>query len=175
LALRRLFILILVSVILSPMIAHSQTRRRSAPKRSATASKAAEKSSAEIKAGRERIATQIKTLTQFLYLLGPIVKGIDSADQATRTGETSSIANEQNQRNKAKVRDSIRNVREGLDRLETDFRSNPTLKTYYPYISGVAITGEAAENQASAGRFDEAGRSLLKAVGQLADALAAMR
>jgi hypothetical protein len=41
-------------------------------------------------------------------------------------------------------------------------------------LSATAL-GEAAENQAAANRFDEAGRSLLKAVDQLADALAAMR
>jgi hypothetical protein len=66
-------------------------------------------------------------------------------------------------------------MREGLDRLESDFRSNPALKSYYPYISGVAIMSETAENQAASNRFDEAGRSLLKVVSKLSDALAAMR
>ena len=156
--------------------ATSQTRRRSAPKRGASAAKAAaEKSAAELKVGRERVAAQIKTLTHFLYLLGGITKGIESADQATTSRDISAAAMEQNQRNKAKVRDSIRNVRDGLDKLEADFRFSPTLRSYYTYLAGVASSAQAAENQAAAGRFDEAGRSLLRTVGQLADALAAMR
>ena len=152
--------------------ATSQTKR---PPKRGTSKAAAEQASADLKAGRERVAAQIKTLTQFLYLFGGIAKGIESADQATRSGEISSIAIEQNERNKAKVRESIRNVREGLDKLEADFRFNPTLKTYYSYLAGVARLGEAAENQAAANRFNEAGRTLLNIVGKLADALALMR
>jgi hypothetical protein len=108
-------------------------------------------------------------------LLGGIVKGIESVDQAALNHEASSIAIEQNERNKTKVRESLRNVRVGLDKIEADFRSKPALKQYYPHMAGVARIGEAAENQAAANRFDEAGRSLLKAVDQLAEALAAMR
>jgi hypothetical protein len=160
---------------LSPTIVSSQARRRRVPKRSAPAAKAIEKSPPEIRAASEQVVAQIKALTRFLYLLGGIVKGIESADQATRDHEASSVVIEQNERNKTKVRESLRNVRVGLDRIEADFRSNPKLKKYYPHVLGVARIGEAAENQAAANRFDEAGRSLLKAVSQLADALAAMR
>ena len=103
------------------------------------------------------------------------MKGIESADQASRSRDASPAATEQNERNKAKVKESLRNIREGLDRLESDFRSNPQLRSYFGYVSGVARISETAENQAAANRFDEAGRSLVKAAHQLADALAAMR
>ncbi|HET9529559.1 MAG TPA: hypothetical protein VFQ92_04360 [Blastocatellia bacterium] len=172
---KRAFILILVLTILSGTDVSSQTRRRTPAKRRPPVSKAAEKQTAEIKAGRERVAVQIKNLTLFLYLFGGIAKGIESADQATRTREASSVAMEQNERNKARVKESLRNVREGLDKLETDFRINPALKSYHRYLTGVADLGEMAESQAAANRFDDAGRSLLRAVNQLADALAAMR
>ena len=173
---RKASILILVSIILLSTTASSQTRRR-APRRSTTASKAAaEKSSAEVLAARGRVAAQIKTLSQFLYLYGGIAKGIESADLATRSGEASQVASQQNDRTKARVKESIRNVREGLDRLEADIRfGSDAVKNYYPYISGVARTAEMAESQAAANRFDEAGKSLLKAVNQLTDALTAMR
>ena len=154
--------------------ADAQKRSRSAPRRSASAARVAEKSAVEIKAGRNRVAAQIKTLTQFLYLLGGIAKDIESADKATTGLDAASTSIEQNRVSKTKIRGSIRNVREGLDKLETDFRLSPTLRSYYPYISGVAIIGETAENQAAANRFNEAGRSLLKVVERLADALAAM-
>lgn len=173
---KKLFIVALAFVIFSPLATTSQTRRRSTPKRSQRVTKpAVEKPSPEAQAARFRLATQIKTLTQFLYLLGGVAKSIESADQAARERDASSLGIEQNERNKTKVKESVRNVREGLERLETDFRINPALKNYYTYLSGVARIGETAENQAVANRFDEAGRSLLKAVNQLADALAAMR
>ncbi|MFP5263089.1 MAG: hypothetical protein ACLGJB_14395 [Blastocatellia bacterium] len=179
---KRAFILTLVTATLLSSPAASQTRRRaaprrqSAPRRAASASKpAAPNPAAETQAGRNRLAGQIKTLTQFLYLMGGIAKGIEAADLAARNREASPAATEQNERNKTRVRESIRNVRDGLDKLERDFRSDPSLKFSYQYLAGVASMAETAENQAAAGRFDEAGRSLLKAVNQLADALAAMR
>ncbi|HEX8091503.1 MAG TPA: hypothetical protein VF762_21800 [Blastocatellia bacterium] len=179
---KRAFILTLVSVILLNSPAASQThrraapRRQSAPRRGANASKpAAPKPAGDTQTGRSRLAGQIKTLTQFLYLMGGIAKGIEAADLAARNREASPAVVEQNERNKTRVRESIRNVRDGLDKLERDFRGDPGLKTYYQYLAGVAAIAETAENQAAANRFDEAGRSLLKAVNQLADALAAMR
>lgn len=171
---RRAFIIILACAVLSSTTAESQTRRRSAPKRRAAAARAAEKTAAEIQAGRKRVATQIKSLSHFLYLMGGIAKGIESVEQAVRNNEVSSATIEQNEQAKKRVKDSIRNVREGLDKLETDFRFNPALKKYYPPLSGVARAAELAENQAAANHFDEAGRTLIKVVNQLADALAAM-
>jgi uncharacterized phage infection (PIP) family protein YhgE len=168
-----IFILICMLTVLSTN-ATSQTKRRSSTARRANAAKAAtEKSAAEIKAGAAQVAAQIKTMTHFAYLFGGIAKGIESVDQAAKEASATAIA--QNERNKTKVRESIRSVREGLDKLESDFRFNPALQSYYPYLAGVARTGETAENQAAANRFDEAGRSLLKIIDQLADALAAMR
>jgi hypothetical protein len=175
--LKRAFILILIHMVLMNSPATSQTRKRGAPRRgSANAQKpAASKPAPETQAGRDRLSGQIKTLTQFLYLLGGITKGIEASDLAARNREASSASIEQNERNKARVRESIRNVRDGLDKLERDFRGDAGLRTYYQYLAGVAAIAETAENQAAANRFDEAGRSLLKAVNQLADALAAMR
>lgn len=173
-----LIILLLVCIFTLSVSVTAQTRRRRPPKRSTvTAAKiaAAEKTAAELKIGREKIAAQIKTLTHFLYLYAGISKGIESVDQTARARDASSVTVETNERNKAKVKESIRNIRAGLDRLESDFRFSPTLKNYYAYITGVARTGADAEAQAGANRFDEAGRSLLKAVNQLTDALVTMR
>jgi hypothetical protein len=174
--LKKSLILILVSVIFLSTTALAQTRRRPAPRRKAPVVKPpTAQQLADLRAGRERIASQIKTLSNFLYLYGAIAKGIESADQASRSGEASSVATQQNERTKVRVRESIKNVSDGLNKLETDFRFNAAWRTYYPNISGVALLGETAETQAAANRFDEAGRSLLQAVNKLADALTTMR
>jgi hypothetical protein len=172
---KRALVLILICLVFLSTMAPAQTRRRRAPKRStstAATNAATERQAAELQAGRARIATQIKTLTQFLYLLGGISKAIETAEQATRNQQT--LSPEQIQQTKNKVRESVRNLRAGLDTLETSFRSNPALAIYFPYISGVALIGETAETQVAAGRLDESGRTLIKAVGKLTDALVTM-
>jgi hypothetical protein len=175
---RALSSLVLVVLVLSAADAKTQRRRRSAPKKKPVSTTPyAQKQQAEIQAGRYRIASQIKTLTQFLYLLGSISKGIETAEHANRIHEDSSVAitTEQIERNKSRVKDSIHNVRLGLDQLETSFRINPVLTNYYATLAGVGKIGQTAENQAAANRFEEAGRSLLTAVNKLADALVTLR
>ncbi len=122
-----------------------------------------------------RIAVQIKALTQFLYLLGGISKTIESAEQSNRNREPSQLTPEQIEQTKAKVKESVRQVRAGLDDLERGFRFNPALTAFYPYLSGVAVIGRTAEGQAAGNQFDESARSLIRAVNKLTDALVAMR
>ncbi|HSE99032.1 MAG TPA: hypothetical protein VLD57_12260 [Blastocatellia bacterium] len=172
---KKAYILVLVCVILFPDIASSQTRRRTQQRRRPPATSTVDKSAAEIRAARERVSTQIKNLSLFLYLFGGIVKGIESSDQAARNSEASSAAIDQNERNKARVKESLRNVRQGLEKLELDLRANPALRSLHPYLAGVALAAETAESQAAANRFDEAGKTLLKIVNQLTDGLAATR
>lgn len=174
---RRAFILILACIVFSAATASSQTRRRSTPKRPATSTTFAEKKQAEINAGRQQIATQIKVLTQFLYLFGGISKSIETAEQVNRNREESSVGMSavRIEQNKAKLRETIKDVRGGLERLESSFRLNPVLQAYYPNLAGIARFGQTAESQAAANNFDQAGRSLLSAVNRLADAVAAIR
>jgi hypothetical protein len=110
-------------------------------------------------------------------LLGGVSKSIENAELANRNREDSSVSLsvEQLDRNKARVRDSIRNVRAGLEGLESSFRTNPVLQNYYPNLAGVAKLGQTAESQAGSSNFDQAGRSLIAAVNKLADALVALR
>lgn len=175
---KRAFVLALACIILSSVPATSQTKRRTTQKRTATAKTSfEEKQQAEIRSGREQIATQIKALTQFLYLFGNVSKGIETAEQVSRNHEETSVgmSAERIAQSKAKLRDSIKTVRTGLDQLESSFRLNPVLQSYYPNLAGVAKLGQTAESQAAAGTFDQAGRSLIAAVNKLADALVTLR
>lgn len=172
---KRVFPVILICIVVSSASIDAQTRRRGTAKPKARTTKTAPAKSSDLTLGRQQVAAQIKNLTHFVYLLGGIAKGVESVDLAVRNKEASPGAIEQNNRNKMVVRQSLKTVREGLDKLESDFRFKDALQDYNPYIAGVSRLGETAESQAASGRFDEAGRTLLKAVGQLADALAAMQ
>jgi hypothetical protein len=171
--LKKLLVLALACVVTWSDSGLSQTKRRASQKKSSTSF--AEKQQAEMQAGREQIASQIKTLTQFLYLFGGVSKGIEIADRAKSNREESvaAMSPEQIGQSKAKLKDSIAGVRAGLDKLESSFRLNPVLQSYYPSLAGVGKIAQTAETQAGAGNFDQAGRSLIAAVNKLTDALIA--
>ena len=181
---RKGFIVSLVLILAVASNASTPKTRRAPIKRqtnahrqqSAYAAKAAaEKAAADARDARAQVAVQIKALSHFLYLFGGIEKGIEMGDPAGSGLELSPAALELNNRNKAKIRASITSVRQGLEKLEADFRFNPAYRNYFPNLTGVANIAEVAENQAAANHFDEAGRSLLKALDHLTDALAAIR
>jgi GTP1/Obg family GTP-binding protein len=136
---------------------------------------AQQRSSDARNAGATRVADQIKTLTKFIYLLGGVAKGIEAVDEAARRNEASPAVLQQAQQNKNAVKTSLQNVRDGLDKLEIDFRNTPELQPYYIKLAGVAAGAADAEQQAAANQFDRAGRSLLNVINRLTDVLLAMR
>jgi hypothetical protein len=169
----RIAAVLMIAVVLFPVTSFAQTRKRTTTKssRSNAAPKAAD---AEL-AGAQRVADQIKVLTRFIYLLGGVAKGLESDDIAAQHNELSPSMLEQAKNNKARVRGNIQSVREGLDKLEIDFRSTPELQRYYIKLAGVASGAANAEDQAAANQFDKAGRTLLDVVNRLTDVLLEMR
>lgn len=170
---RKLIGLLIVITILSPLTMSGQTRRKTTSKGSRPAVPTA--SSAAESAGAMRVAEQIKVLTRFIYLLGGAAKGLEAMDDAARRNEASPALLDQAKQNKATFRTSIKSVREGLDKLEIDFRATPELQRYYIKLAGVAARAANAEDLAAANQFDKAGRNLLEVVNQLTDVLLEMR
>ena len=165
-----------ICILLLSTAALSQTRSRTTKRGTQAAKPAASRASAEAKtAGATKVADQIKNLTRFVYLLGGVAKGIEEVDEAARRNEASPAALQQNTQNKATVKSSLENVRLGLDQLEIYFRSTPELQGYYTKLVGSASGAAAAEEQAAAGRVDQAGRTLLGVVNRLTDVLLLMR
>lgn len=122
-----------------------------------------------------RVGDQIKVLSRFIYLLGGVAKGLEKTDEDIRKNQASPAIVQQAEQSKTSVRNSIRNVREGLDKLEIDFRATPELQPYYIKLAGSASGAAAAEQQAANNQFDAAGRSLLGVINRLTDVLLIMR
>jgi hypothetical protein len=173
----RIVILAFACLLTLPVATLAQTRSRTTTKRGTqTAKTSAPPANAEAKtAGATKVAEQIKNLTRFLYLLGGVAKGIEQVDEAVRKSEASQTALQQNAQNKATVKISLQNVREGLDQLEIYFRGTPGLEGYYTKLVGSASGAATAEDQAAAGHFDQAGRTMLGVVNRLTDVLLVMR
>lgn len=169
---KRIIPLLLAIVFIFPVIAFSQTRKRTTrPTRSTGTQKGAEVR----RDGAQRVADQIKILARFIYVLGGVAKGLEAFDDAARRDQNSAAVVEQVNRNKQSVRTSIETVRDGLDRLELHFRTTPELERYYMKLAGSAAGAAAAEDHAAANQFDKAGRQLLEVVNRLTDVLLDMR
>jgi hypothetical protein len=166
-------IVCLIALTIFSSVTVAQTRRRTSRPRPATT--AVVKRSEVVRVGAVRVADQLKNLTRYLYLLGGVAKGIEAADAAAKRNEASPTVVEQTKQSKARVRTSLQDVRLGLDKLELDFRSNQELNRYYIRLAGVASGAAAAEEQAAANQFDQAGRTLLEVVNRLTDVLLEMR
>ncbi|HJT65823.1 MAG TPA: hypothetical protein VJ749_05185 [Pyrinomonadaceae bacterium] len=164
----------LAAILVLPAATLGQTRSRSSRPRPAPKT-ATQPVSAVRTAGATRVADQIKNMTKFIYLLGGVTSGIAALDEAARRNEASPQLLEQNQASKARVKRSIQDFREGLDKLETDFRATPELQPYYIKLAGSAAGAATAEEQAAANQFDAAGRTLLTVINRLTDVLLIMR
>jgi hypothetical protein len=173
----RIAVLAIVCLLALPATTFSQTRSRTASKRGVQTSKAsAQQAAVEARTnGATKVADQIKNLTRFLYLLGGVAKGIEDLDASARSNQGSTTALQQNEQNKAKLRSTFQDFRVGLDQLEITFRSTPELEQYYLKLAGSASGAATAEDQAAAGHFDQAGRTMLGVVNRLTDVLLAMR
>jgi hypothetical protein len=173
----RIVILAFALLLTLPLTAPAQTRPRTTSKKGTQPAKTStqQASAAAKTTGATKVADQIKNLTRFVYLLGGVARGFEQVDEAARKNEASPTALQQNAQNKATVKTSLENVRVGLDQLEIYFRATPELQSYYLKLAGSASGAATAEEQAAAGRFDQAGRTLLGVVNRLTDVLLVMR
>jgi len=133
----RIIALLIATVIMFPITGLAQTRKRTTTTKS-TRSTAPRKASEIQREAAGRVAERIKNLTQFIYVLGGVAKGLEGVDDAARRNEASPAIMQQTQRYKQQVRTSIQTLRETMDKLEIDFRTTPELQRYYIGLAGVA-------------------------------------
>lgn len=165
----------LAAILILPAAALGQTRKRSTGSRTSSTAAATQRVAQARTAGAQRVADQIKLMTKFVYLLGGVTSGIAAVDEAAKRNEATPELLQKNQQNKATVKTSIQGFREGLDKLEIDFRNQPELQPFYIKLAGSAAGAATAEDQAAANQFDAAGRSLVNVISRLADVLVIMR
>lgn len=166
--------IILLCILAAFIVGTGAAQTTAVRQRKATGAKAAAKRDPRAEAAG-RVAEQVKVLAKFLYLFGSIRKDLAATDAALKSGEAKSDLATQARRNKAALLSSLQNVRDGLDKLEADFRFTPQLQPYYLKLKGVAEAASGAEEQAASGDYEDAGRTLLEVVNQLTDVLLAMR
>ena len=157
------------------LTAAAQTKRRKPVRRtSKSAATSTAANAAEVKQSAEKVSTQLKNVTKFIYVLGGVAQVIQDTDAAAKTGRVARATMDINTKNKQAVVTTIGNLRAGLAALEAEFSAKPALLPYRFQIQGISDIAAAAEDQANAGQFVNSGKTLLDVVEKLADTLAAM-
>ncbi len=168
----RLFLVLLITIGLFAVSAEAQRKRT--PKRPAPRPTPTPYLAFDVRAAKEKVSNQINNVTRFINVLGPIANDIEKFDRDARSKKPSRKAIEQNEANKRKVIQAIRNLRAGLTALETDFRTKPALRKFLLKIEGIAALSTQSENSALAGRFVDSGKPLPTVVEKLSNTLAVM-
>ncbi|MBI1745842.1 MAG: hypothetical protein HYR55_04545 [Acidobacteria bacterium] len=172
---RRMVIVALILILGLPAALISQTTDK--PPGGATRRPPARGKSPAINARADaaKVAEQLKLLTRFIYLYGKISAGLETAEEQVRRGELDPELSSRIAKNRSSVVDHIRGIRAGLEKLDQHFQSKSRTTRTSIRLIGAADQADAAEQLAGAGRFDEAGRALLRAAEQLLDFLVELR
>lgn len=129
----------------------------------------------DLKVEAGQIAEQIKNFSKFIYIYGKVVNGFELADEQARTGKMTPAATAKNRESKEALITNIRNLKIGVENLTQSFRGNPRLQVQALKLSFAIDAARDAEQLATAGRYDEAGKSLVTVIERLADTVLAMR
>ncbi len=154
--------------------ANAQKRRTRTKTTKPAATTTAPTSNSEIRSGADKVSTQIKNVSKFIFVLGGVAKGIEDIDKQIKTGRVSREITDKNAQFKQDVLQSIRNLRAGLVALEIEFRTKSALKNYLFQIQGISDMSGIAEDQANGGQLTESGKTLLLVIEKLSDTLAAL-
>jgi hypothetical protein len=128
----------------------------------------------DVRAAREKVEVQHGNVTLFVDKLGPIVQSIETLDESARTKRLPQASIDKNEKTKQGVVAAIRNLKQGIANLESEFRTKEALQKYLPQIEGITDLVSRAEDSALAGKFVASKDPLREVVKKLNDALAAL-
>jgi len=155
------------------LAAYGQTRKP-VKRTTATPKTAATLPPLDVRAARLTVSNQLANVTRFVSLLGPIGQAIEALDAEAKVKKLKKESLDKNAADKQTVIVTIRNLRQGMVKLESDFRVKPALKKYLPTIQGISTLAGQAEDSAVAGKFVVANTPLRSIQQKLTDTLAAM-
>lgn len=123
---------------------------------------------------KTKVANQLSNVNRFIDVLGPIAQGIESVDGDAKTKRLPKTVLDQNETNKQKVIQAIRNLKAGLVNLETEFRTKNDLKKYLTNIQGISDLSAQSEDSALAGKLVASKEPLRTIAKKLSDTMAVL-
>lgn len=171
--LTRYLLLAIAATLLFSAVAGAQTRKRPV-RRTTTPVKASTVPPLDVRAARVKVDNQLANVTAFISKLGPIARAIEDLDAEAASRKLGKAALDQNAANKQTVVSAIRNLREGMVKLEAEFRAKTALRKYLTTIQGISDLAGEAEDSAIAGRLVAANTPLRTIQQKLNDTLRVM-
>ncbi|MEO8574623.1 MAG: hypothetical protein ABI481_11685 [Pyrinomonadaceae bacterium] len=171
---RYLFLVFAATALLS-VGAQAQTKRTGKKASKTTAAKTTSTiPPLDVREARVKVSNQLANVSMFTAKLGPIAQAIEALDSEAKIKNVSTQSVDKNTENKQKVIKAIRDLREGIVKLESEFRVKPALKKYLPTIQGISELAGQSESSAIAGKFVAANAPLRTLEQKLTDTLAVM-
>ena len=128
----------------------------------------------DVRAARVKVSNQYSNVDQFITRMGPIAQSIEALDAESRTRKVAQSSLDLNKATKDKLLTAIKNMRAGIDSLETEFESKPSLKVYLTRIQGISDLAAQSENLAFTGKFVASGAPWRTILQKLNDTLTVM-
>lgn len=126
----------------------------------------------DVRVAREKVEIQRENVNGFADKLTPIAQSVELLEKAYIEKRMSPQQAAKHEATKAQFVGILRNIRNDLTMVESEFRTKPTLQKYLPNVKGVTEMALNAENEAIAGRFTASIKPLRDIVIKLTDALA---
>ncbi len=161
---------VLAAICIFPLVSVAQKRPT---RRTPAAPKPTPTPDLKVEAGQ--IAEQIKNFSKFIYIYGKVINGFAVADEQAREGKMTPAAATKNRESKEALVVSVRNLKFGLDNLTRSLQNNPRMQVHALKLTFAVDSAREAEQLAAAGRFDDAGKSLVTTIERLTDTLTAMK
>jgi hypothetical protein len=148
---------LVTSLIFTVAFAGTITAQKAKPKgtaaKTSTAKTVTKLPPLDVRAARVKVSNQYSNVNQFINIMGPIAESIEALDAEARTKKISQSSIDINLSNKQKLLTAIKNMRAGIDALETEFETKPALKPYLLKIQGISDLAAQSEELAFTGKF----------------------
>ncbi len=168
---KRIQLLVIAAILLAICAGAADAQRRRTPVKKPPATVVPP---LDVRAAREKVDNQLANVNKFIEVLGPIAQQIEDLDAQAKSKPLRKDIAGQNEANKQKVIAAIRNLKDGLATLESEFRTKTVLQKYLPTIQGITDLAAQAEDSAIAGKFVAAKEPLRGIAKKLTDTLAVM-
>jgi len=129
----------------------------------------------DMRAEASEVAAQIKNVSNFIYIYGKVVNGLEVADDQAKSNQASPETQAKIKESKATLIAKIKDVRIGLEDLANNFQANPRLQVQYLKLAYATEAALNAERLAATGRYNDAGKYLVTVVERLTDTIISMR
>jgi len=173
-----IFTLIVLVALGAASQAHSLTRQKQQPKqqqkRPTRGVRPTPTPTPDTRAEASEVVTQIRNVSNFIYIYGKVVNGLEVADEQAKSNLASPETQARIKESKDKLIAKIKDVRIGLEDLASKFQANPRLQVQYLKLAYATEAALNAERLAATGRYNDAGKFLVTTVERLADTIASM-